>query len=250
MTHSARVREQNHKLNDRFFPRSLPRYVDRFRELRDLLSRNTQLVVHLGAGTVDLEPHLESGSVKPRLLNLDLSLEDLRENPGNLRVCGNAEALPLSSSSVDLICAEHVFEHFPQPLLCLQECFRVLRSGGNLVVSGPNGRSYIALAARLTPLSFHNWVRRLAQRSNGQHVKGFPTFYRFSSPRAMCRRARHVGFEIVSIETFVGAPCYTTFLPVVHVGFIAYHLLLEKLRPLLNFHLTSVAVFRKPLGNR
>jgi ubiquinone/menaquinone biosynthesis C-methylase UbiE len=248
--HWNRIREHNCRLNDRFFATASPRYVDRFRELADLLSRNAETVLHVGASTIDLQAHLKSEAVKPRVINLDLDLGALRENLGGLKVCGNAEALPFQASSVDLICAEHTFEHFPRPLACLQECYRVLRGGGRLVVSGPNGRSYIALMARLSPLSFHKLVRTLAQGTIGPHMEAFPTFYRFSTPGTILRLVRKAGFDIVGFETFVGAPCYTTFLPFLHWLFIGLHLFLEKLRPRSNFHITSVGVFQKPCGER
>jgi len=232
-----RIREFNHRLNDRFFPRCRPRYVSRFRELTKTLSSGCARVLHLGSGPVDLEPWLPEGPGRPQLLALDVSLHALMSNSGKLTICADAERLPLPSESVDLIVAEHVFEHFPRPEACLRECFRVLPRGGRLVISGPNGRSYIALAARLTPLRVHGWIRR--------DGTAFPTFYRFSTPREMRRLAGEVGFEMVDLETFVGEPCYTTFLPVIHWVLIGYHLLLERLRPWFNFHITSVAQFRK-----
>lgn len=250
MSDLRRVREFNRRLNNRFFPRSKARYVDRFRQLTDELSARADVVLHLGSGRVDLATNLKSRSPKLRLLNLDRSHRWLWENPGRLKICGDAEALPLPSHCVDLIVSEHVFEHLRRPLACLQECFRVLKSGGKLVVSGPNGRSYIALAARLTPLGFHDRIRRLQSGLSDDRADGFPTFYRFSTPRAMCRLAKRAGFEVACIQTFVGEPCYTTFLPVLHLGFIAYHLFLEKLRPVFRFHITAVAVFRKPGGHK
>jgi SAM-dependent methyltransferase len=233
-----KIREFNRRLNDRFFPRYRPRYVSRFRELTKALSFGCARVLHLGSGPVDLEPWLPQGPAKPQLLALDVSLHALTSNSGKFRICADAECLPLPTASVDLVVAEHVFEHFPRPEACLHECFRVLQRGGRLVISGPNGRSYIALAARLTPLRVHRWARGEAT--------AFPTFYRFSTPRVMQRLAGEVGFEMVDLETFVGEPCYTTFLPVVHWVLIGYHLLLERLRPRFKFHITSVALLRKP----
>jgi SAM-dependent methyltransferase len=231
-----RFREFNRRLNDRFFPRYRPRYVTRFRELTKALSSGCARVMHLGSGPVDLEPWLPQGPARPQLLALDVSLRALTSNSGEFRICADAERLPLPSASVDLIVAEHVFEHFARPEACLRECFRVLQGGGRLLISGPNGRSYIALAARLTPLRVHRWV---------QQGTAFPTLYRFSRPRVMRQLAGEVGFEMVGLETFVGEPCYTTFLPVIHWVLIGYHLLLERLRPWFNFHITSVALFRK-----
>lgn len=237
-------RKFNLTLNSRFFPQERTHYVDRFRELVRAFSTKGEIVLHLGAGDVHLEGQLAGWNSGSRMLALDKSLEALRRNPSELRVAGDAESLPLPSGSVDLVVSQHVFEHFPRPLVCLRECHRVLRTRGKLVVSGPNGWSYIAVLARLTPLSFHQRVHELASGSNGTGV--FPTFYRFNTPHVMRRLARRVGLRVVSIESFVGEPCYTTWLPLVHLAAIGYHRLLEAFRPKLNTHITSVALFEKP----
>jgi ubiquinone/menaquinone biosynthesis C-methylase UbiE len=238
----------NLRLNDRVFSRVQPSYVERFRELVETFSTDGKVVLHLGAGRIDLEASLRSRSFASQMITLDKSLEDLRSNASTVRVCGDAESLPLPSNSVDLIVAEHVFEHFPRPLVCLRECFRLLRPGAKLIVSGPNGRSYVAVLARLTPLGFRAWVHRRMSDSNGTGVNVFPTFYRFSTPRTMRRLARDAGLRVIKIESFVGAPCYTTWLPVLHLAAIGYHCLLETARPLINTHITSVALFQKPLA--
>jgi SAM-dependent methyltransferase len=245
MSFLSRVREANRKLNDRFFPRSKLRYVDRFRELACELPRDDQVVLHLGSGGRDLGAYPQLASRPLHVLNLDVGYEDLQKNPGWLKVCADAQALPIRSSSVDLICSEHVFEHFPRPQRVLEECSRVMKEGGTLVVSGPNGWSYIALLARVTPQRFHDWVQRMGSSSDGNEAKAFPTFYRFSTPLTIRRLARNTGFDVISMQTFVGEPCYTTYLPLVHLALIAYHKLLEKLNPIFNFHITSVVVLRK-----
>jgi ubiquinone/menaquinone biosynthesis C-methylase UbiE len=245
MSFLSRVGGANRKLNDRFFPRSKPRYVDRFRELACELPRDGQVVLHLGSGQKDLGSYPELASKRLHVLNLDIGHQDLQKNPGRLKVCSDAEALPLCSNSVDLICSEHVFEHFPRPQRVLDECSRVMKEGGHLVVSGPNGWSYIALLARLTPQRIHDLVHRLQGSSGGTEADAFPTFYRFSAPPTMRRLARNTGFDVVSMQTFVGEPCYTTYLPLLHLAFMAYHKLLEKLNPIFNFHITSVVVLRK-----
>jgi SAM-dependent methyltransferase len=245
MSFLSRVCEGNLKLNDKFFPRSKPRYVDRFKELACELPKDDQLVLHLGSGCKDLGSYPELASRRLQVLNLDIGHQDLQKNPGRLRVCADAQALPLRSNSIDLICSEHVFEHFTHPQRVLEECSRVLKEGGYLVVSGPNGWSYVALLARLTPLRFHDFVHRLGGTSGGNEDHVFPTFYRFSTPRTMRRLPRETGFDVVSMQTFVGEPCYTTYLPLLHLAFIAYHKVLEKLNPIFNFHMTSVVVLRK-----
>jgi SAM-dependent methyltransferase len=246
----SRVGGANRRLNDRFFPRSKLRYVDRFKELARGLPSDGQVLLHLGSGRKDLGPYPELVSRRLQVLNLDIGHQDLQKNPGRLKVCGDAEALPLRSSSVDLICSEHVFEHFPRPQRVLEECWRVMKEGGHLVVSGPNAWSYIALLARVTPLGIHSLVHRLQGSSGGKETDAFPTFYRFSTPLTMRRLALNTGFDVVSLQTFVGEPCYTTYLPLLHLGFMAYHKLLEKLHPIFNFHITSVIVLRKVGGKK
>jgi ubiquinone/menaquinone biosynthesis C-methylase UbiE len=241
------ITRANRRLNRWFFPGERVRYVRRFRELACDLSREGALVLHLGSGAVDLGSDLEKRGKRTATVNLDLDLEGLKKNPGARKVCTNAGELPFSEDRFDAICSEHVFEHFAEPERILAECFRVLKPGGSLVVSGPNGMSYIALAARITSLEFHDSVRHLNRDGNEEPSEGFHTFYRVSTPRTIRRLARQSGFELRAVERFVGEPCYTTFLPALHLLFILFHLVLEKLSPLLGFHITAIAVLRKPL---
>lgn len=59
-----------------------------------------------------------------------------------LRVrCGPLEDQRFPDESFDAITLNHVIEHVPDPVRTLQECARVLRRGGRLVVSTPNADS-------------------------------------------------------------------------------------------------------------
>ena len=63
------------------------------------------------------------------------------ENPVNVDVIDNGELLSkFADSSQDFIIAHHVFEHFKNPLLAMQNWTRVLKTGGVIVISIPDKR--------------------------------------------------------------------------------------------------------------
>ncbi len=88
-----------------------------------------------------------------------LFLEDARkwENP-NLRyeVCDVLE-LPFADESFDVICSNELVEHLPDVETGLSEMVRVVRTGGKVVISGPN------LCSPITP--FLDWIRLM----RGEH---------------------------------------------------------------------------------
>ena len=55
---------------------------------------------------------------------------------------GDAEEIPLESSSVDLVVSLETIEHVPHPVAFLTECSRVLTQDGILIVSSPNRDVY------------------------------------------------------------------------------------------------------------
>jgi SAM-dependent methyltransferase len=55
---------------------------------------------------------------------------------------GDATAIPLPDNSVDLVVSFETIEHVPKPELFLDECRRVLRPGGTIVISTPNRQMF------------------------------------------------------------------------------------------------------------
>lgn len=52
-------------------------------------------------------------------------------------IMGNATDLPVESETVDIVFTTQVIEHVPEPQKMINECFRVLKPGGALVLTGP-----------------------------------------------------------------------------------------------------------------
>jgi SAM-dependent methyltransferase len=58
--------------------------------------------------------------------------------PGaSVDLVGDARLLPVADGSVDVVLCTQVIEHIPEPVPVLREIFRVLRSGGTLILSVP-----------------------------------------------------------------------------------------------------------------
>ena len=55
---------------------------------------------------------------------------------------GNAEQIPLTNGSVDVVVSFETIEHVPHPHRFLDECIRVLTPGGRLIISTPNKGIY------------------------------------------------------------------------------------------------------------
>ena len=95
-------------------------------------------VVDVGAGTGIVTAALESSGYD--VCGIDLSRAMLARAAGRLPgrvVCGDAQALPFASRSVDAVTLVWVLHHVGRPELALGEASRVLRPGGRIVaISG------------------------------------------------------------------------------------------------------------------
>lgn len=66
---------------------------------------------------------------------------------------GSAESIPLTDNSIDVIVSFETIEHVTSPSKFLDECARVLRPGGTLIISTPNKDVYATEAQHENP--FH-----------------------------------------------------------------------------------------------
>jgi 2-polyprenyl-3-methyl-5-hydroxy-6-metoxy-1,4-benzoquinol methylase len=75
-------------------------------------------------------------------VEVDQKAASIAEKVFNIPVfVGTLEAASHASASLDAITMNHVIEHVHDPIALLQECFRILKPGGNLIVVTPNARS-------------------------------------------------------------------------------------------------------------
>jgi SAM-dependent methyltransferase len=100
---------------------------------------------------------------------------------------GSLEAQAFGTDTFDAVTLHHVIEHVPDPARTLNECRRVLKRGGRLVVSTPNAAS-------------------LGHREFGQDWRGLetPRHLHVFSMNAMHRILRTAGFEAITIQPEIG----------------------------------------------
>lgn len=99
----------------------------------------------LEAGCSQANAALQAAELGWRAIGLDREPRALRyarkkHEVGDFEVvCADVTRLPLATETFDAVLALEILEHLPEPLQALQELRRVLKPGGRLVITTPNG---------------------------------------------------------------------------------------------------------------
>jgi len=152
----------------------------------DLLDRqvgngNGLDVLEIGCGTGGFLKRLDRYG---RTMGLERALDCAalsQQRSGRPTICGDAYAIPLPDSSLDLVCLFDVLEHLPDERRALAEIARVLRPGGTAFFSVPAYQFLYANNDRVTHHCRRYTWRRLASvlRESGllpRKVTYFNTF--------------------------------------------------------------------------
>jgi SAM-dependent methyltransferase len=204
------VRDRATALKDRFYPEStFGGYTDIdgtvvFHSRVNSLLRPTDIVADIGCGrgshhedTVAFRRDLRvlKGKCR-RVIGIDVDpqaaanpyVDEFRQIPLD------SMEFRIDSGSVDLGVTDYVVEHVENPAKFFSECHRVLKPGGFLCIRTTNVRSYIGLAARLTPNRLHSNVVGWAQLTR-KAKDVFPTQYRANTRGRLSRALESAGFE-------------------------------------------------------
>lgn len=180
-------------------------------------------ILDLGAGA-GIIPQMNFGGLGHWVAGVDPDPRVL-DNPylDEARV-GYAENIPYEDASFDLVVADNVLEHLPDPEAAFREVRRVLRTGGEFLAKTPNRFHYVPLIAAATPHWFHEWVNRRRGRRNEDT---FPTLYRANSRRAVAELGRKAGFREVVVTLHEGRPEYLRMTALTYAAGIAYERLVN-----------------------
>jgi ubiquinone/menaquinone biosynthesis C-methylase UbiE len=175
---------------------------------------------------------------------LDVQFNHLKSFPGEIpRVQAVGERLPFQDQSFDCITMIEVLEHTHSDTSVLDECRRVLKAGGKLVLFVPN---------KLYPFESHpSHLGTLALGANMPFVSWLPgslhrriSSARIYSRRTIIRMVRAAGFEVSKVA-YIFPPLDSFPLPFKH----AYRRLTRRLEdtPLRTFGVSIVLFLTKPI---
>ena len=95
-------------------------------------------VLEVGCGTGLMQNKLKG------VVGMDITLSMLEKNKNNV-VCADAHSIPFKDGVFDFVYSIDVTEHVKNPSKMVEECKRVLKKNGTLVLITPNGDMKLAL---------------------------------------------------------------------------------------------------------
>jgi SAM-dependent methyltransferase len=121
---------------------------------------------------------------------------------------------PIDSGTIDLLVADSVLEHLPDPEQFFGECSRVVKPDGLICFRTPNRWAYVSLAAAIVPNRLHAKVVGFLQPSRKEEDV-FPTQYRANTIRALQRLLRKHHFT-GCVYRHIAEPSYFMFSPLAY----------------------------------
>jgi len=133
------------------------------------------------------------------VIGLDYDLLSLVDNDiiENL-LRGDILSLPVRSGSVDLVTANMVVEHLPNPVAQFMEISRVLKPGGLFLFHTPNRLGYNTVMAKMIPEGLKPLLIRILQSRDEEDV--FETHYRVNSEDQVSETARRAVLEVQDVR--------------------------------------------------
>ena len=99
-------------------------------------------VLDVGCGSGDWLVEMQELGWRPEGVDFDEKAVKAARDRKLKAECGILEQQNYASESFDAATLNHVIEHVPDPCGTLEECFRVLKPGGNIVFFTPNAASF------------------------------------------------------------------------------------------------------------
>lgn len=126
------------------------------------------------------------------------------------RLVGSVENIPLPKSSVDIVVAEWVLEHLPNPDRVFKEISRVLKPGGHFIFLTPNLASPMIMAGKI--LNFLLGEKKISQLvlffTGRPEEETFRHYYLANSKSPLQNFGLSAGLALGKLELVPGLPGY------------------------------------------
>jgi len=97
-------------------------------------------VLDIGAGDCSTSERIRLNGNDVTAFDFEEALSSATRYPGIKTVPGEAHKLPFDDGSFDVVFAGEIIEHYEDPETLLREWSRVLKNGGSLIITTPNGK--------------------------------------------------------------------------------------------------------------
>lgn len=165
----------------------LPTLRQRFdMRVRKLSAHECGRVLDIGCGSGEWLQYMQDFGVAVQGLEVDPRAANVARSRGLPVHIGPLENAGFSKQAFDTVTLSHVIEHVASPQDLLQQCNRILRPDGLLVVSTPNSSSF-------------------GHRIFGQYWRGLepPRHLHLLNQRSLRTMVEAAGYAVVRCETFV-----------------------------------------------
>lgn len=203
--------------------------------------QKTLLEVGCGRDATDLQAMKDAYG---RLIGIDFEIKSALPSARCTALVGDAHNIPLAPATVDCICMADVVEHLSHPVAAFQECARVLKPGGHLVIRTVNLKFPPIFLAQALPHAIRQRLNHLLSGTPPDDV--FPAYYRANTAKSLRNAAQQAGFETCRLAHVSHHPRYLMFsYPVYRAGVMVEQIVRrhEALKGVRHFIL---AVFRRP----
>ncbi len=158
----------------------------------------------------------------------------------------DAAHIPYEDNTFDIVFADNVAEHLPDPGRVFEEACRVLKPGGRFLLKTPQRFHYVPLIASITPHRFHQLVNRLRGR---KHEDTFPTLYRANSKSRIVRLAADSGLLVREIEQIEGRPEYLRMSALTYAAGLVYERIVNASSLFAALRVLLIVELQKPPAN-
>ncbi len=189
--------------------------------------RPRQVVVDVGGGKSCLFAKHKDPAMKAKIIAVDISEEELRENhdADEKRVADITQGLPFEAGEADLLVSRSVLEHLKSLEAFVSHTKRPLKEGGYLVHVFPSKFAPFALINQALPKRFSKSLLYFLMPESKRNC-GFPAFYDncyYSAIKALLDKH---GFEVVKTHlSYYQSPYFSFFFPLYVVSAL-YELLI------------------------